>query len=241
MSTSLPLAARLASWLTACLRGQVEPVAYADAVTADDPRHLVLGLSDEPLDLVATLGAVRRRGTTGVHLALPAPGDPVGLAGPASFTAAALEAEGAVILAGAGIGLVPAVDARTVLWDAVPAAVPAPLDPDEAGRTLRVTLTEVTHRLVDLDVASWSPEIPDLLMNLRHRPDAALPPGLGPRRVETIERALLCREIVAIATEDTGGAVSSYEMGARRDALHDLDRAARRALVATCSDSLGGS
>ena len=76
---------------------------------------------------------------------------------------------------------------------------------------------DVTRRLVDLDVASWQPEIPDLLMNLRHRPPLPLPPGLDPRRVETVERAVLCLEIVELARSGDGGAVSAYEMEHRRD------------------------
>ena len=42
-------------------------------------------------------------------------------------------------------------------------------------------------------------------------------------------------EIVALALEDEGGAVSAYEITRRRDALVPLDRAGRRALVAAGS------
>jgi hypothetical protein len=41
--------------------------------------------------------------------------------------------------------------------------------------------------------------------------------------------------IVDIALEDDGGAVSAYEISARREALLPLDRAARHALVAAGS------
>ena len=56
--------------------------------------------------------------------------------------------------------------------------------------------------------------------------------------LETLERALRCGDIVALARLDDGGAVSAREMAERRACLRDLDRAARRALVAVCSDSL---
>ena len=72
-------------------------------------------------------------------------------------------------------------------------------------------------------------------MNLRHGPRLPLPPGLTPRQVETLDRAVLCLEIVRLAVEVDGGAVTSYEMTRRRDALADLGRAARRALVGACS------
>ena len=68
-------------------------------------------------------------------------------------------------------------------------------------------------------------------MNLRQRPRLPLPPGLDPRRVETVDRAVLCLEIVGLALADEGGAVSTYEVSRRREVLRDLDRAARRALV----------
>jgi hypothetical protein len=180
------------------------------------------------------MGAARTR------LALPAPGDPVGLAGPAAFNTAALEAGEAVLLPGTGHGLVPRVDARTVLWRALPADAAPLLDPAESGPALRRTLLDVGNRLVDLDVASWQPEIPDLLTNLRHRDDLPLPRGLDPRRVDAVERAVLCLDVVGLATVDEGGAVSSYEVQQRRAALAELDRAARRALVAACSESLTG-
>ena len=38
------------------------------------------------------LGELRRLGASGCSLALPAPGDPLGLAGPPAFNAEALEA-----------------------------------------------------------------------------------------------------------------------------------------------------
>ena len=74
----------------------------------------------------------------------------------------------------------------------------------------------MTRRLVDLDVASWQPDIPDLLMNLRHRAPLPLPPGYDARRVETVERAVLCLDIVELARSEDGGAVSAYEMEHRR-------------------------
>jgi len=136
------------------------------------------------------------------------------------------------------VGLVPELDARTVLWRAHHAVSPPAADPGEAGRTLRRTLLQATEALVELDVASWQPEIPDLLMNLRDREPLPLPPGTRPDVVDGLERAQLCREVVALALEDHGGSVTAQAMDARRRCLTDLDRAARHAIVALCSDSL---
>ena len=76
-------------------------------------------------------------------------------------------------------------------------------------------------------------------MNLRHRPPLPLPPAYDARRTETLERALLCLEIVELARAGDGGAVSAYEIDQRRAALGDLDRAARRAIVGACSGRPG--
>ncbi len=225
----LPRSALLASWLLAQRAGLVGPDDLADAVRGADPRHLVVW--PDRVEEVAALPALL---PGRVSLALPVPGDLVGLGGPPELNLAALEPGEAVVVG--TVALVPVHDARTVLWH-VHEAEPAPWIDDRASAAeLRGTLTAVTRRLVELDVASWQPEIPDLLMNLRHRRPLPLPPGLGPRAVETVERAVLCREIVRLALSQQGGAVSSYEMARRREALADLDRAARHALVGACSE-----
>ena len=220
----------LATWLDAVRAGLAGPDDLSDAVRGDDPRHLVTGLPEHDVlelhELPAALAGP-------VSLALPAPGDLVGLGGPASFNVAATDA-GEAVVAG-HVGLVPEVDARTVVWRVYPAERVPWVDERETAAELKVALSDVTRRLVDLDVAAWQPEIPDLLLDLRHRAPLPLPPGYDSRRIETTERAVLCLDIVALARVGDGGAVSSYEMSRRRVALDDLDRAARRALVGACS------
>ena len=241
---ALPRSALLSLWLNAALDGAVGPDDFASAVRDEDPQHLVLGWpgSPEPHRLEDLPAAVRRSGGTRASLALPVPGDPLGLAGPASFNAAAVDLGEAVVVVGpVPVGLLPETDARTVLWTARPVENPAVLDAFEEGRLLRQVLLTVTAELVRLDVAGWQPEIPDLLLNLAHREPLPLPPGTPARSVETLERADLCLEIVALARIDDGGAVSSAEAAARTRCLNDLDVAARRALVASCSASLVAS
>ena len=230
--SALPVSAVLATWLDAVRAGRAGPDDLAEAVRGDDPRHLVVGLPErDVLDLqelpVALAGPL--------SIALPVPGDPVGLGGPEAFNVAALTA-GQAVVAG-GVGLVPEADARTVVWRAYPAAPTPWVDERETASELRLTLIDVTRRLVDLEVAAWQPDIPDLLLNLRHREPLPLPPGHDSRRRETTERAVLCLEIVELARAGDGGAVSAYEMDRRRAALDDLDRAARRGLVGACSFS----
>jgi len=230
----LPASALLSTWLDAVRLGDAGPDDLEAAVRGQDPRHLVTGVpGHDVLELHQVPAAVAGP----VSLALPVPGEALGLGGPAGLTLAAIEAGEAVVVG--TLGLVPEVDARTVVWRAHPAERVPWTDERESASELRIALADVTRRLVELDVASWQPEIPDLLMNLRHRPPLRLPPGLDPRRLETIARAHLCLEIVDLARAGEGGAVSAYEVERRRDALTDLDRAARRALVGACSARAG--
>jgi hypothetical protein len=232
--SSLPVAAVLATWLDAFRAGHVGPDDLADAVRGDDPRHLVRCHGDSD---VFELHELPARLDGPISLALPAPGDLLGLGGPSELNLAAVDAGQAVVVG--TTGLVPLEDARSVVWTAFPADPVPWVDERETAIELRTTLAEVTRRLVDLDVASWQPDIPDLLMNLRHRPRLPLPRGLDPRRLETIDRALLCLEIVSLARTGEGGALSAYEMQQRAAALGELDRAARRAVVGACSGRAG--
>ena len=237
---SLPRSALLASWLNACLRGSVGPDDFGAAVRGDDPQHLVVDWSapGDSFPLEQLPAAVRGSGASAA-LALPVAGDLLGLRGPSAFNTLAVDAGEAVVLNGTGRGLVPTLDARTVLWQAGPAENGPLLDPREEGRVLRQVLVTATAELARLDVAAWQPEIPDLLLDVHRRPPLPLPPGTGPRALDDLDRAVLCLDIVDLALRDDGGAVSAYEMEQRRRCLTDLDRAARRTAVAVCSDSLG--
>lgn len=234
VTATLPAPVALGIWGSAWLRGE----ASVDEIGAHlGPEVSVLvGVpgADGAQPLALGLGRLRALGLAGFAPSLPAPGDPVGLAGPPPFNAAAVEAGGAVVLRGTGWGLVPVTVGRAVEWRCQPAHEPPPVDPGEADRSLRATLLEVTRRLVDLDVATWQPEIPDALMNLRRREAPPLPASYDGRQREAVDRGLLCLEIVALAEEVEPGAVTAQEVEARRRALADLDRSARRALVAAC-------
>jgi len=231
--------------MRACLHGSTGPDDAAATIRGDDPQPLVVGWPEhaDPVELALLPKAITSLREPSIRLALPAPGDPTGLAGPPAFNTAAVDAGEAVLVVGLGsaYGLVPEVDARTVLWHCHPVEVPAVLDPGEESRHLRQVLLEATAELVQLDVASWQPEIPDLMLNLAHRAALPLPPGTPAAEVETLERAVLCLEIVELARADDRGALSSHEIAARAGCLTDLDAAARRAVVAVCSASLGPS
>lgn len=237
MTSPLPVSAVLAWWGTAWLRGDVVPDLVLDAVIGDDATHAVAGLPGEggTVTLVAALAALRGAGATSFGLAVPAPGDPVGLGGPPGFNAAALEAGEAVVVSGCGLGLVPSQVGAAVVWE-VSTASRRPLpDVGEADRELRRALVETANALAALDVARWRPDVADELISLRRPPVVAAPPGIPGRCLDLAARSLQALTIVDLALADDGGAVTAVEAGQRRAALQPLDRAGRRALVAACS------
>jgi hypothetical protein len=226
----------LALWVTAWLRGEVSLDDTRDAVVGPDAAHDVLDTeAGASTPFVLALGAWRGAGATGLALALPVAGDPLGLAGPPAFNAEAMEAQQAVLLQGTGIGLVPVRAGAGVVWRTLPAASSPPSEGVAAAeRDLRRELTSAADRLVDLDVARWRPEVADELMDLRKPLSLPVPPGLPGRSQALLALASRCRRIVALALEDDGGSVTAREADVRRAALLPLDAAARRAVVAAC-------
>jgi len=237
VTSPLPVSATLAWWGTAWLRGEVVPDLLLDAVIGDDATHAVAGMpgADGTATLLAGLAALRSAGATGFGLALPAAGDPVGLGGPPTFNAAALDEGEAVVVPGTGLGMVPTRVGAAVVWE-VSSAGRRPLpDVGEADRMLRTALLEAANGLAALEVARWRPEVADELMDLRHPHPVAAPPGIPGRCLDLAGRGLQAMTIVDLALEDDGGALSAADVARRRDVLVPLERAGRRALVAACS------
>ncbi|MCY7394678.1 MAG: hypothetical protein LH468_00770 [Nocardioides sp.] len=241
--TDLPASTRLAWWGTAWLRGQVVTDLMLDAVIGEDATHTVarlaeLGLggeADTADTLLAGLARLRAEGATGLGAAYPVEGDLCGLGGPVGFNAAALDAGEAVVVVGADLGLVPGRVGAVVTWQAFAAARRQLPDVGEADRTLRRALTATADTLASLQVARWRPEVADRLMDLRRRPLVTGPDGVPPRCVELVAAGLQALEIVEVALQDDGGAITAHEVEARRLALVPLARAGRHALVAASS------
>ncbi len=234
----LPDSARLALWFTAWAHGRASLDDARDAVVAGDAAHDVVGLEDGPVPLIVAMGLLRAERATGAGLALPEPGDPLGLGGPPAFNAEALEAGEAVLLTGADLGLVPVRAGAGVVWRCLPATASRQVpDLPEADTGLRAALPAAADALADLDVARWRPEVADELLSLRRTSDLPVPPGTDGRAPRVLSLAARCRRIVALALPDDGGAVTAVEADRRREALRPLDRAARRAVVAACQPS----
>lgn len=240
--TSLPVAARVAWWGTAWLRGLIGADECLDGVlggsdqhdTERDVAHVVLG-PDGPAPLLLELASARNAGATEVAASFPAAGDPVGLRGPAELTSAAIDHGEAVLLLGSGRALVPLQVGRAVEWTMHRAERRPPPDLGEADRDLRAVLLAAAAILADLDVAHWRPEVADELHDLRSGVPLMAPAGTPERAVDLAGRALHLGVVVELALEDDGGAITAGEVARRRSALDPLDRAVRRALTAACS------
>lgn len=238
MTPELPPSARFALWFSAWAAGTVSLDDARDGIVGSDTAHDVVGLPDEPdsVPLILALGLLRTEGGVEAGLALPVPGDLLGLAGPADFNAEVVEAGEGVVVRGSGLGLVPHLVGAAVQWRCHQAVTDRQVpDPSEADTSLRRALLGTAEQLASLDVARWRPEVADELFELRRHHDLDLPHGMAPRAVRLAGLATRCRAIVALALEDDGGSVTAAEAGARRDALRPLDHAARRGLVAACA------
>lgn len=235
---TVPLAARCACWLNAWLSGRVSADDAIEGLAAG-PSSTAFALvpGEAPLSPALLLGALRGLGAKRASAALPVPGQPTGLGGPAAFNLAAVDAGGAVVLHGPGVGLVPERVGGAVLWRREPADPPVFLpDVALAARELRATLLAVTDDLVALDVAAWNPDVADALMNLRaDRPLDAPMAFASPEASRLAHDALRAAEIVRIGLRDDGGALTADEMTRRRAALQPLLFAAQTALVAGVS------
>ncbi len=218
-------------------------------IVGDDAVHRVEGLPGEsaPVGLTLALGRLRALGVSGLRIALPTPGHPLGLSGPPEFNARAMDAGEAVVCHGAAFGLVPEVyeagpegDVHVeVVWhcltvrEAPPADVPSL---GEAERELAEALRDATAVLSRLDVAGSGPVAEAAIDAYRARAERGrevLAPGYPPRAVRVLELAQRVGLLVSLAYENGhGGAVSSAEMWARAEALRPVERVARRAQVA---------
>ncbi|MFC5722430.1 hypothetical protein ACFP1Z_19880 [Streptomyces gamaensis] len=246
---------RFTAWGNALIAGFAAPDDAAHHITGSDAVHRVTGLPGEsgPVGLTLALGRLRALGATGLRLALPVPGHPLGLSGPPEFNARALEAGEAVVASGAALGLVPEVaeygpegDVHAeVQWrclavrDAPPADVPSL---GEAERELAEALREATEVLARLDVAGSGPVAQAALEAYRARAERGrelLAPGYPPRAARVLELAQRVGALVAIAHRpgdgggrEHGAAVSASQIAARAEALRPVERTARRAEVA---------
>ncbi|MEO5875643.1 MAG: hypothetical protein ABIS86_18850 [Streptosporangiaceae bacterium] len=232
MRLSQPSAAVVA-WGNAWLTGNVGLDEAVDAVTGPQ----VISPNDEPLRVF--LAGLRSQGLTELRLALPVPGDPLGLTGPADFNAAALEA-GEAVLTDIGLGLIPEPDVRGssylgVRWTVHAAVIARPDVPSlpEADQQLTVAMREVTEVMSGLDDVNG--ERSRFLKALRDDADSSLAPGYPARAHRVAALANRLSLVVELARDAAGHNLTAAQMRQRSEALQTLDRAVRRARVAAHS------
>lgn len=246
--------ATLVAWGNAWLTGHVGLDEAADAVERTGGPHVVSGAPGEAgeVPLRRALGALRPAGVTALRLALPAPGDPLGLTGPPSLNELAIEAGESVLatLDGRALGLVPAEDRRGssyvgIRWtvhEARPGIPDIPSLP-EADHDLTHAVREATESLLAVDGGQeWRPEVAEALGALReshrHEQVGGLAPGYPARAHRVAALASRLAIVVDLARRTEHAGLSAAHVRRRSEALRDLDRAVRRARVAACNSVL---
>jgi hypothetical protein len=121
-------------------------------------------------------------------------------------------------------------DWRTAVWAQVGTL-------EDAERDLRQGLLTATEALVQLGVERWRPDAADDIALVRDGafPAGRLPGGVAGQRVRVLSSAARLRAIVALATQDDGGAVNLWQADQRSTALREVDRVARRAMAAAAT------
>ncbi|MFI0374329.1 hypothetical protein ACH35V_41275 [Actinomadura sp. 1N219] len=241
-------ATALVAWGNAWLTGHVGLDEAVDAVEKNAGPQ-ILGGEPAEVTLRRGLGDLRVGGMAALRLALPAPGDPLGLSGPPDLNRAAIDAGAGVVavLGERAIGLVPSEDRRGssyvgVRWtthDASPGAPDVPSLAD-ADRQLTLAMRDATEALLTVDdLAGAPPEIADALDTLRDpdRGDHPLAPGYPARAHRVAALAGRLSLVVDLARQMDDGGLSADQMRRRGEALRLLDGAVRRALVAACNSA----
>ncbi|WUH99216.1 hypothetical protein OHR68_37850 [Spirillospora sp. NBC_00431] len=241
-------ATALVAWGNAWLTGHVGLDEAVDAVEKSAGPQ-ILGGEPAEVTLRRGLGDLRVGGMAALRLALPEPGDPLGLTGPPSLNRAAIDAGAAVVavLGDRAIGLVPAEDRRGssyvgVRWTTHDAAPGPPDVPPlaDADRQLTLAMRDATEALLTVDDhAGAPPEITDALAALRDpdRGDHPLAPGYPPRAHRVAALAGRLSLVVDLARQMDDGGLTADQTRRRGEALRLLDGAVRRALVAACNSA----
>jgi hypothetical protein len=250
MPTSLR-AASLAAWGTALAQGHVPVSRAVEAVEDGDEPHLVVTHTfGEPDELAVALPALIDDGVLGFRLALPVPGDLLGLTGPPATNVAALAAGEAVVAVrhphdqGPTVPmLVPEVrsfgppgdQGHCVTWRLHPAAATYPDVPTlgQADRDLTHQVAASTAALAAIGAGSWRQDARELADEIRASAGTLRLPSIAGGRAHALaQRAVQVLAILDASRNDHTGVVTAHAAAARAASLAPLERAARRALVA---------
>ncbi|HYO85997.1 MAG TPA: hypothetical protein VES01_06010 [Dermatophilaceae bacterium] len=248
--SSLPIAVRVALWVTAAHRdhraGAVDTTALRRAIRAAAVEV------DTPISPERTLRSWAELGEHAVLMALPRAGDLTGLPrGPANFTAAAVDAGECVYAPALGAALVPRLHrfgsllepGLEVRWDCYDCD-PMPTHRLEALaiRDIEARLTQhVAAAVVSLDAAEaliW-PAAEGSRGGTADSQGWALPPGIPARSMALIAHAASIGDIAEDALARHATSVAASGLNQRDAALRQLTAAADAALAdATCVAAL---
>ena len=233
-------AVSFALWANAVLDGRTS-LDEAAAEIGGGRMHRITRLPGEsdPVPLTVALGRLRASGAGAYCIALPVPGDPLGLIGPRAYTEAAVAAGQAVVVPHLRLGLVPTSPGgelgSTVHWEtwAGLSEWPPVETVPAAARALREAVLGAADALAELD----APTTPGAEPSPRRR-HVSTPPGLDPRTHDLLARAERLLAAIQAALGDPSVSTSATLDARRRSALLPVERAARRALVAACQPAL---
>lgn len=241
-------------WTSAWLHGAAASDDLLDALQVWAPEHEIRaadadlaarldlpGPDETPAGPALLLAALRKAGAGRGELVLPVAGDVRGLDGASTFAQQALRNAEAVVIADAGLGLVPEQVAEGILrWNVhalgdLPPAEHVPIGEAEHG--MSSAMREAASTLTDLDIARRRPGVRSEIADaVAARPEPSWPSDVPQRALRVLQRAGELAAILRVAAEDTpGGALSASATRARSDALRplfDAVRAARRSAIA---------
>ncbi|MFC0865217.1 hypothetical protein ACFHYQ_23250 [Sphaerimonospora cavernae] len=238
MRNDSPVSATLVSWGNAWLAGHTGLDVVVDRLEGAAGPQVVAAHTASGMDegtLRAFLMDRRIEGLSSLRLALPVPGDPLGLTGPPAFNGVAIDAGQAAIavLPDRCFGLVPGEDRRGssysgIRWTVHEASTTPPDLPSlaEAERALTAAMRSATEAL--LAVTGPAQGFPAAFQG-GDDAEGTLAPGY-PGRAHRVG-ALAARLALALRLADERG-LTAGQISARGEALRDLDRVVRRARVA---------
>lgn len=246
---TLPRSVLVSLWLEHVKLGPLEIDVATKAIEADDEPHRVV-FDDGSTGNLAQLFEQWTTMDRVVAAILPLPGHPSGLAGPHETSIETIDAGEAVLFSSADLrhALVPHIEpfgshiepGHFVTWHVLPAndwdlsfyATIGSLRDAETG--LRTALKESIERLMVLDVAQWRDDLAIEIERLRgttHLPDP-LPSELSPRRAHLLATGWRLASIADLAHIDQGASITSWEADRRKEALQEVELAARRMVAA---------
>lgn len=200
-----------------------------DVLQGPDGAHDVRLPSGTSLPLAELLPGLRplRRAVA----LLPSPAAPV-VASPTAMAAGQ-----AVLLSSSNesLLLVPCPVGTSTTWLVEELVAPVPqLSAGQARRQVQAALNEAVDALVALDLARERPELADRLNDVVTAvlPPALVPPGLGARDRDLLERSLRLSALCELALQDDGAASTAAQASSRAQVLRPLLDTARQGVMA---------